>query len=170
MRDLSIYYSYQLWQKQMWYIKLKVLLSTKFLSWDPEHSAMLATMAPFSKMAANNSFLMSISQEPMVRSTPFQRLPVPYRLQPITWITLQVCKLMTSSCNSKMAAKIHLKCSYHRNQWSDWRHLNAYCTISVTTYHLDHVMWIRIDDIVMQYQDGRQRTPQETSVRPQRPQ
>ena len=44
------------------------------------------------------------------------------------------------------------------------------CTISITTYHLDHVIRIRIDDIIMQYQDGRKRTPQENSVRPQRSQ
>jgi len=50
---------------------------------------------------------------------------------------------------------------------TDRRHFNAYCTISITTYHLDHVISIRIDDVVMQYQDGRERTPQE---RPQRPQ
>jgi len=37
-------------------------------------------------------------------------------------------------------------------------------------YHLDHVIRIRIDDVIMQYQDGRQRTPHETLVRPQRPQ
>ena len=46
--------------------------------------------AQFSKMAAKNSFLMSISQEPTVRSISFHCLPVLYRLQPITWITLQV--------------------------------------------------------------------------------
>ena len=44
VRDLSIYDSYQSWQKQVWYIKLKVLLSTKFLSKDPERCAMLATI------------------------------------------------------------------------------------------------------------------------------
>ena len=74
---------------------------------------------------------------------------------------------MTSSCNTKMAVKEHLQCSYLRNQRFDRRYLNAYCTRSITTYHLDHVIWIRIDDVVMQYQDGRQRTPQETSVRSQ---
>ena len=126
VRDLSIHDSYQSWQKQVWYIKLKVLLSTKFLSMDPEHCAMLATTAPFSKMAANNSFLMSISQEPTVRSTSFQRLPVLYCLQPITWITLQVQEWMTSSCKPKMAAKKHFKCSYLRNQRSDRLHFNAY--------------------------------------------
>ena len=168
--DLSIYDSYQSWQKQVWYVKLKVLLSTKFLSRNPEHSAMLATTAQFSKMAANNSFLMLISQEPTVRSTSFQCLPVLNWLQPITWITVKVYKWMTSSCNSKMATKEHLQCSYLRKQRFDRWHFNAYID---TTYHLDHVIWIRIDDVVMQYQDGRQRTPQgtvrsqETSVRPQ---
>ena len=61
---------------------------------------------------------------------------------------------MTSSCNSKMAAKKHLECSYLGNQC----HFNAFCTISITTYHLDHVIRIRIDDVIMQYQDGRQGT------------
>ena len=32
------------------------------------------------------------------------------------------------------------------------------CTISITTYHLDHVTSIRIDDVIMQFQDGRQKT------------
>ena len=44
-----------------------------------------------------------------------------------------------------MAAKKDLKCSYLRNQRSDRRHFNAYCTIYITTYHLDHVARIRID-------------------------
>ena len=65
---------------------------------------------------------------------------------------------MTSSCNSKMAAKKHLQCSYLRNQRSDRRHFNAYCTISIKTYHWDHIIWIRIDDVIMQYQDGCQGT------------
>ena len=77
---------------------------------------------------------------------------------------------MTSSCNTKLAAKEHLQRLYINNQCSDRRHFNAYCTISITTYLLDvldHVISIRIDDVIMQYQDGRQRTPQETSVRSQ---
>jgi len=74
---------------------------------------------------------------------------------------------MTSSCNTKKAAKEHLKCSFLRKQRFDRRHFNAYCPILITTYHLDHVIWIRIDDVVLQYQDGLQRTPQETSVRSQ---
>ena len=68
-----------------------------------------------------------------------------------------------------MAAKKHLQCLYLRNQRSSRRHFNAYCTISITTYHLDHVVRIRIDDVIMP-QDDRQTTPQETSVEPQRPQ
>ena len=36
------------------------------------------------------TFTMLISQELTARSTSFQRLPVLNRLQPITWITLQV--------------------------------------------------------------------------------
>ena len=51
-----------------------------------------------------------------------------------------------------------------RKQRFDRRHFNAYID---TTCHLDHVIWIRIDDVVLQYQDGLQRTPQETSVRSQ---
>ena len=74
---------------------------------------------------------------------------------------------MTSSCNTKMAAKEHLQCSYLRNQRFDRRYFSAYYPILITTYHLDHVICIKIDDVVMQYQDGRQRTPQETSVRSQ---
>ena len=64
----------------------------------------------------------------------------------------------------------YLQCSYLRNQCSDRRHFKAYCTISITTYHCDHVINIRIDDAIMQCQDGRQITPQETLVRPQMPQ
>ena len=30
---------------------------------------------------------------------------------------------------------------------TDRRHLNAYCTVSITTYHLAHVIRIRIDDV-----------------------
>jgi len=78
---------------------------------------------------------------------------------------------MTSSCNTKMAAKEHLQCLYLRYQRSNRRHFSAYCAISITTYHLDHVIRIRIDDVIMQYQDDRQRTPeQQTSVRTQRSQ
>ena len=65
---------------------------------------------------------------------------------------------MTSSWNFKMAAKKHLQCSYLRNQRSNRRHFNAYCTISITTYHWDHVIRISIDDVIMQYQDGCQGT------------
>ena len=32
------------------------------------------------------------------------------------------------------------------------------CTISITTYHLDHVTSIRMYDVIMQFQDGRQKT------------
>ena len=32
------------------------------------------------------------------------------------------------------------------------------CTISITTYHLDNVTSIKIDDVIMQIQDGRQKT------------
>ena len=117
------------------------------------------------QVGRQKTFTMLISQEPTVRSTSFQCLPVLNRLQPITWITVKVYKWMTSSCNSKMAAKEHLQCSYLRKQRFDRRHFNAYID---TTYHLDHVIWIRIDDVVMQYQDGRQRTPQKTSVRSQK--
>ena len=31
------------------------------------------------------------------------------------------------------------------------------CTISITTYHLDHVTSIRINDVIMKFQDGRQK-------------
>ena len=52
----------------------------------------------------------------------------------------------------------HLQCLYLRNQCSDRHHSNAYWTISITTYHFDQVIRIRIDDVIMQYQDGRQGT------------
>ena len=65
---------------------------------------------------------------------------------------------MTSSCNTKMAAEEHLKSLCLRNQCSDRRYFNAYWTISITTYHFDQVIRIRIDDVIMQYQDGRQGT------------
>ena len=76
---------------------------------------------------------------------------------------------MMSSCNTKMAAKEHLQCLYLRNQRSDRRHFNAYWTTSITTCHLNDDIRKRIDDVIVQYQDSRQRTLQETSVRSQRP-
>ena len=57
-----------------------------------------------------------------------------------------------------MAAKEHIQCLYDLLDYID------------NNYHLDHVIRIRTDDVIMQYQDGRQRTPHETLVRPQRPQ
>ena len=67
---------------------------------------------------------------------------------------------MTSSCNSRIAAKniYKLQCSYLRKKLSDRRHFNADCTISITILHLDRTIRKRIDDVIMQYQDGRQRT------------
>ena len=63
----------------------------------------------------------------------------------------------------------HLQCSYLRNQRSNRRHCNANCIISITAYHLDHVIRIkRCHHHAIQ--DGRKRTPQENSVRPQRSQ